>query len=130
MSCGPKTIRNGGGVWTLPDMTTPVFVPRTGTLRSADYASAGITLELLDPTNQIEVGRGVTTSDDGVTWNTPVAFGTAGYISSAGFDYPGGLDTIPTTYRFLRFGILARNVTSAAIIEQARVNMSIDLDPR
>ncbi len=133
MSCGSKkTKRARGGVWTAASTSTVVFVALTPPVRTADYSGFRATVELRASSGDIEVRRGVSYSNDGITWDTAVNFGSSSYVTVAGFDYAGAYTTVTSpSKQFMRLGMQARNAGAASpIVEEMLVSMTAEFKPR
>ena len=131
MGCGPKTLNLANGVYTKGSTSSPIFVVYSQTLLAGDYSDFRAKLELRDDSgSDCEVKRAVQTSDDGVTWDTAVAFDdAAGWLSTEGYSEPASFTSTDASKQYFRLGIVAKNKASTAI-ERMQVTMTIDLVAR
>ncbi|MCB9684486.1 MAG: hypothetical protein H6738_05240 [Alphaproteobacteria bacterium] len=117
---------------TSGSAATDLFFAGTPPLSTGEVGQVVVTFEVVasSGTASVEIQRAYQLSNDGISWDTAVAF-TAdnAWVSSLGFDYGSATETIPVTSRFVRVGFQT-NQKAGTDIEQIRVNVNTNLIPR
>jgi hypothetical protein len=129
MACGSGSNIIEGWAWAAGDTTPEVFAVLTEAMSVASVESFRAEFELRNRSGDIEIKRGYQYSDDGLTWDTAVAYDTASWVSTEGFNMPTAYANTDVTRRWIRFGIIGRSA-AASDNECARVTLTLDLKNR
>ena len=129
MPCGSGSNTIDGCVWAGGNTTPQIFSVFTEAMDVAKVESFRAEFDLRNRSGDIEVKRGYQYSDDGVTWDTAVAYDTASWVSTEGFNMPVAYTNTDVTRRWIRFGMIGRS-SAASDNECARVTLMLDLKSR
>lgn len=128
MSCGGSSNLFQGFAWTN-GTTTGIFIPFTEAIEVSSVEAYRIEMELRNKSGDIEVKRAYQYSNDGLTWESEVGVGS--WNSTEGFDYPSDYTDTDKTKRFIRFGVITRQISPGGTDnEQMRVTYRLDLKSR
>lgn len=118
-------------VWSKRSTSTWVFHPGGPPMQSADVSpSIRPNLDVGQDTGAVKVRAALRMSNDGATWDTPVAIGTL-TANSEGAVYASSYADLKATLtgkRLVQFGIECTNDTGTNL-ELARVSMQLDFQP-
>jgi len=131
MGCDEPNVRTSTVLaWTSGSSGTDLFVPATGPLRTADWNSGLVTLEVEATSDSaaMEVVRSYSLSNDGITWDTPVTLADATPVAS-GRSYGATLTSIPVSKAWVRFGVTTNQLTGSDL-EQMRLLYTLTLVKR
>ena len=128
----PSTVQSIMQIWSSGDAGADIFFPGTPAMKTIDWIGGRASLEVqaTSGTGEIEVSLYYQLSNDQITWDSPVAMSTdTGLVSALGYDYGTAGTTVPTTKKFVRFGLVS-NQKAGTAIEQMRVRFILDRNPR
>ena len=131
MGCDEPNVRTSRVLaWTSGTEANDLFAPATGPLRTVDWVSALVTLEVEanSDTAAMEVVRSYSLSNDGITWDTPVTLADGAVVVS-GRSYGATLTSIPMTKAWVRFGVTTNQKTGSDL-EQMRLLYTLTLVKR
>jgi hypothetical protein len=72
---------------------------------------------------------GSSLSNDGITWDAPVALADAGWVSALGPSYGATYTLVPLSKAYIRFGVTT-NQKAGTDLEQVRLVYTLTLAPR
>lgn len=128
MSCNSSTLYPARGVWSQKSTSTWIFHPISEAMDSVGLRSVRASFSLEQSTGQLKIRPAIQMSNDGLTWDTPVAIGAATRSTDGtthGADYTD-LSATTEAKLFARFGIQCQN-ESGTDVELGRVTLKIDI---
>jgi hypothetical protein len=133
VSCGskPNVLSSVVLAWTSGSSASDLFAAATRPLQTIDWNLAVVTLdvEASSDTASVEVQRSYSLSNDGITWDAPVALADAGWVSALGPSYGATYTLVPLSKAYIRFGVTT-NQKAGTDLEQVRLVYTLTLAPR
>lgn len=118
--------------WTSGSSASDLFAAATAPLRTMDWNLAIVTLdvEASSDTAAIEVQRSYSLSNDGISWDAPVALADAGWVSALGLSCGVNSTVVPLTKAYIRFGVTTNQKGAGSDLEQVRLVYTLTLAAR
>jgi hypothetical protein len=127
MACSSSVTYPAKGVWTMKSTSTWMFHPVSEAISSVGINQIRASFSLEQSTGVIKVRPALQMSNDGLSWDTPVAIGAATRNTDGttfGSDY-ADLSATTQAKLYVRFGVQAQN-DSGTDVEMGRVTLRID----
>lgn len=131
MSCSKKESLTLGPIpaWTVKSTTNWNFFALSPPMSSSGVINVRVSFEMANNSGDCKIRPVLRMSNDGVTWDSPVAIGTA-TLSDDGTTYGAVFENMATTTtakQLVQFGIEVQNATGSGV-ELCLVSMRIDIE--
>lgn len=127
MSCNASILIPARGVWSQKSTSTWIFHPMSEAMDTVGVNHVRVSFSLEQSTGLLKIRPAFQVSNDGLTWDTPVAIGTdtRNTDGTTFADEFVDISGTTTTRLFLRFGVQVQN-DSGTDVELGRVTLRID----